>query len=123
MSISQIRTITAFVDDQDRAKEFYVNLLGFTVRTDLKMGDNRWLEVAPGDSGTAIVLHRPFPGATAGTLGGVILDSADLDVDAQKLRDAGVAVDGPNDMPWGRQATFTDPDGNSFVLSAPSPQQ
>ncbi|MFD4369932.1 VOC family protein [Rhodococcus sp. NPDC058521] len=122
MSISQIRTITAFVDDQDRAKDFYVDVLGFAVRSDLKMGDNRWLEVAPGDSGTAIVLHRPFPGTTAGTLSGVILDSADLEADAKKLREAGVTVDGPDEMPWGKQATFADPDGNNFVLSAPSRQ-
>jgi predicted enzyme related to lactoylglutathione lyase len=29
---------------------------------------------------------------------------------------AGVAVDGPSELPWGRQATFTDPDGNDTVM-------
>ncbi|GAB4584889.1 VOC family protein [Nocardia sp. IFM 10818] len=118
MTISQIQTITAFVDDQDRAKRFYTEVLGFAVRSDRTMGDNRWLEVAPGDSGTAIVLHKPFPGASAGTLGGVILASADLDGTVARLRADGAQVDGPADMPWGRQATFADPDGNSYVLVA-----
>ncbi|WP_280265449.1 VOC family protein [Nocardia wallacei] len=118
MTISQIKTLTAVVDDQERAKRFYTEALGFAVRTDVTMGDNRWLEVAPGDSGTAIVLHTPFPGANAGTLAGVVLGSDDLDGTVTRLRDAGTEVGGPEDMPWGRQATFADPDGNSYVLVA-----
>lgn len=118
MSLTQIQTLTMFVDDQERAREFYADVLGFEVRTDLAMGDNRWLEVAPPGAATAIVLHRPFPGATAGTSAGTILASSDLDADVERLRAAGVSVDGPNEMPWGRQATFADPDGNGYVLSA-----
>ncbi|MFG2106421.1 VOC family protein [Micromonospora chersina] len=40
----------------------------------------------------------------------------DLDGDCESLRAAGVKVDGPNTRPWGRDATFSDPDGNGFVL-------
>ncbi|WP_378731170.1 VOC family protein [Nocardia brasiliensis] len=119
MTITQINTITAFVADQDKAKEFYTGVLGFAVRRDMVMGENRWLEVAPGEAGAAIVLHKPFPGASAGTLSGVILGSNDVDAVAARLREAGAVVDGPDDLPWGRQATFADPDGNSFVLQAP----
>ncbi|MFC9439755.1 VOC family protein [Nocardia sp. NPDC057030] len=122
MTINQINTITAFVSDQDRAKEFYGSVLGFAVRADRVVGDNRWLEVAPGAAGTSIVLHRPFPGASAGGLAGVILGSDDVDGAVARLRAAGAEVDGPNELPWGRQATFTDPDGNSFVLQAPPAQ-
>ncbi|WP_157128912.1 VOC family protein [Nocardia amamiensis] len=50
MTISQIRTITALVEDQDRAKRFYTEVLGFTVRGVPVMGTNRWLAVAPGES-------------------------------------------------------------------------
>lgn len=120
MNISQIRTITVFVSDQDKAKSFYVDVLGFTVRTDLQAGPNRWLEVAPAESGTAIVLHQPFPGASAGSSSGVILSTADLDADVASIRAAGGSVDGPEDLPWGRQATVKDPDGNAFVLSTAS---
>ncbi|GAA1285540.1 VOC family protein [Pseudonocardia aurantiaca] len=117
MTINQLLTMTVFVSDQDRAKAFYAEQLGFDVRADRVVGDNRWLEVAPPKSETSIVLHRPFPGSTAGSTQGVILGSDDLDADCAALVDAGVAVDGPDDMPWGRQATFSDPDGNGFVLT------
>ncbi|MGW8953992.1 VOC family protein [Streptomyces sp. NPDC055709] len=33
-----------------------------------------------------------------------------------KLAAAGVTVDGPSDVPWGRMAGFTDPDGNGLML-------
>jgi predicted enzyme related to lactoylglutathione lyase len=118
MSLTQIQTLTVFVDDQELARSFYADVLGFEVRTDVTMGDNRWLEVAPPGASTAIVLHRPFPGATAGSAAGTILASSDLDADVARLRSAGVTVDGPAELPWGRQATFTDPDGNGYVLSA-----
>ncbi|MBF6237008.1 VOC family protein [Nocardia otitidiscaviarum] len=116
MTVSQIKTITAFVADQDRAERFYTEVLGFTVRADSRWGDKRWLEVGPGPEGTAIVLHEPFPGATAGGLAGVILETGDVDGVVARLRAAGASVQDPEEMPWGRQATFADPDGNSFVL-------
>jgi catechol 2,3-dioxygenase-like lactoylglutathione lyase family enzyme len=120
MTITQIQTITLFVADQDRAKAFYVDVLGFDVRADNVVGDNRWLEVAPPKGASAMVLHIPFPGMGPGSSRGVILESDDLDADCAALTAEGVAVDGPHDQPWGRQATFADPDGNSFVLSAAS---
>ncbi|MFI9510328.1 VOC family protein [Nocardia sp. NPDC052566] len=122
MMISQIGKITAFVADQDRAKAFYVDVLGFAVRADNVWGDNRWLEVGPGEAGTAIILHAPFPGASAGNLAGVMVNSPDIDKVVARLRDAGAVVDGPTDEQWGRQATFSDPDGNSFVLVADGPR-
>lgn len=117
MHITQIRTITAFVSDVDHAKEFYVDTLGFDVRVDLELDDaNRWLEVAPQKGETAIALHKPFPGGSAGQSRGVMLISADLDADCKALRAAGVDVHGQENVAWGRQATFADPDGNTFVL-------
>lgn len=118
MNISQIKTVTLLVSDQDRAQSFYVDRLGFEVRADVRVDGNRWLEVAPPGAATSVVLHKPFPGMTAGSTQGLVLDSADLDSDVAALRAAGVGVDGPDEMPWGRQATFSDPDGNGFVLSA-----
>ncbi|MGN9911566.1 glyoxalase superfamily protein [Phytohabitans sp. LJ34] len=107
--------MTVFVSDQDKARDFYVDVLGFEVKTDQSFGPNRWLEVGPA-TGTALVLHKPFPGATAGTGQGTMLASSDVDADVARLRAAGVDVDGPSDTPWGRQATFADPDGNGYVL-------
>ncbi|WP_350275612.1 VOC family protein [Kribbella sp. HUAS MG21] len=115
MAINTVKTVTVFVADQDRARRFYVDTLGLEVKADQTFGENRWLEVgAP--QGTTLVLHKPFPGMSAGGGQGTLFASDDLDADVVRLQAAGVVVDGPNDMPWGRQATFSDPDGNSYVL-------
>ncbi|MFI5779690.1 VOC family protein [Nocardia sp. NPDC051570] len=53
--------------------------------------------------------------------GGVLLDSVDLDATVARLRESGAEVDGPQDLPWGRRASFADPDGDSFILAAASP--
>ncbi|HEY6162010.1 MAG TPA: VOC family protein, partial [Bacteroidia bacterium] len=46
--ISKLSHVSIFVLDQDSAKDFYVNKLGFTVRTDAPMGPGmRWLTVSP----------------------------------------------------------------------------
>jgi catechol 2,3-dioxygenase-like lactoylglutathione lyase family enzyme len=115
MTVDAVKTVTVFVSDQDKALEFYRDALGFEVKTDQTFGDNRWLEVGP-TSGTTLVLHRPFPGTSAGGGQGTLLASSDLDADVARLRSGGVIVEGPNDMPWGRQATFSDPDGNGYAL-------
>lgn len=117
MTLTEIRTLTVFVTDQERAKAFYTDVLGFTVRADQRVGDNRWLEVSPAGSATTIVLHRPFPGAKPGSSDGVILTSTDLDADVAAIRDAGGSAEGPETLPWGRQALIRDPDGNGFVLA------
>jgi predicted enzyme related to lactoylglutathione lyase len=117
MNISQVRLLTAPVADQDRAKSFYVDVLGFEVIGDNTMGPVRWLQVAPKGAATSLVLAA-LPEYRPGGLQGVILDTTDIDADCARLREAGVEVDGPNDQPWGRQATFADPDGNGFVLAA-----
>jgi catechol 2,3-dioxygenase-like lactoylglutathione lyase family enzyme len=115
MAISTVRTVTVFVSDQDAARDFYVGTLGMEVKADQTFGDNRWLEVgAP--QGTTFVLHKPFPGMSAGGGQGTLLASDDLDADVARLQAAGVVVDGPNEMPWGKQATFSDPDGNGYAL-------
>ncbi|WP_432489612.1 VOC family protein [Kineococcus sp. SYSU DK018] len=115
MAIESVKTVTVFVSDQDRARDFYVDALGFEVKIDQTFGGNRWLEVGPA-SGTSLVLHKPFPGTSAGGGRGTLFASSDLDADVTHLQSVGVVVDGPNEMPWGRQVTFSDPDGNSYVL-------
>ena len=40
-----IEVVGLYVRDQDEALSFYVDKLGFRVRTDVKNGDYRWLTV------------------------------------------------------------------------------
>ena len=115
MAIDGIQSLTLLVSDQARALSFYTDVLGFAVKADRPFSDARWIEVWAGD-GTSIILHLPFDGTAAGATEGTVLGTADIAATVSALRDAGVAVDGPDDVPWGKQATFADPDGNGFVL-------
>jgi catechol 2,3-dioxygenase-like lactoylglutathione lyase family enzyme len=116
MTITSIQTITIPVADQQRALAFYRDTLGFELRQDEAFGDSRWITVAPVGGQTEMVLHIPFPGTESGSSRGVVLTTDDADAVASSLRSAGVAVDGPERVGWGIQATFADPDGNGFVL-------
>ncbi len=119
--IRRVRTVGVFVSDQDRARDFYVQQLGFQVRTDEPMGppgSPRWLEVAPAGAETALVLFTP-PGSEdrIGTFTGCVLAGDDLAATHRKLTAAGVRfTDEPNEQPWGLWAQFEDPDHNTFGL-------
>src|SRR5438270_4537560 len=45
--IKKLSHVNVFVENQDRAKEFYTEKLGFEVRNDATMDGFRWLTVAP----------------------------------------------------------------------------
>lgn len=51
---------SVFVDDQDKALDFYTNKLGFVKKTEIPMGAARWLTVvAPGDPDGIELLLEP----------------------------------------------------------------
>ena len=49
----KLQTVSIFVDDQQRAVDFYTGTLGFEVTADVPMGEHRWLTVRLGDSAEA----------------------------------------------------------------------
>jgi len=54
--------VNVFVEDQDRAKAFYTEKLGFEVRSDATLDGFRWLTVGPKDQPDLnILLARPQP--------------------------------------------------------------
>jgi catechol 2,3-dioxygenase-like lactoylglutathione lyase family enzyme len=117
MPISRIAVVSVPVSNQDRAKAFYVDTLGFELLADQTMGPMRWLQVAPKGSTTALTLVTWFDSMPAGSLKGLVLTSDDLAGDFARLTAKGVAFDGPpQQQPWATETVFHDPDGNSFVL-------
>ena len=62
--IQRLSHVTLFVNNQDEAKDFYVNKLGFEVRTDHTMDNGfRWLTVGPqSQPELEIVLMEPKAG-------------------------------------------------------------
>src|ERR1700694_1606549 len=62
MPINKIDTVCVFVSDQDRAKAFYTNQLGFELRTDQPLfpgATARWVAVAPRGAETELILYLP----------------------------------------------------------------
>lgn len=121
MSLEQVKIVSIPVADQDRAKDFYVNKLGFRVVRDNPMGpDERWVELAVGDDSTSLVLITWFD-AMPPSCQGLVFTTTDIEATVADLRKQGVELRrGIEDAPWGRQAVVYDPDGNGLVLMQPA---
>ena len=122
MAITHLQLISLPVADQDRSREFYVEVLGFDLVRDNPMGpDQRWVQVAPKGAATSITLVTWFPTMPPGSVKGTVLETDDLDGDVAALIANGVHIEGGiQEQPWGRFATFDDPDGNGIVLQETS---
>jgi catechol 2,3-dioxygenase-like lactoylglutathione lyase family enzyme len=132
--ITNVSLVTLYVSDQDDAKKFYTDVLGFEERADVRMGDGfRWVTVGhPSQPELQITLMVPGPpldddmaGAVRralakGTMGGVGLRTDDCRKDFEELSAKGVEfVQEPSDRPYGVEAVIRDNSGNWLVLVQP----
>ena len=104
-------------DDQDRARQFYTELFGWSAQTDPSMGDYALLDTGNGQDGVGGGLGPSSAEDAAGVR--VYMRVDDLDAylaKAEKL--GGTTVVSPTDLPsgYGRIAMFADPDGNKVGL-------
>lgn len=118
MAITEIQMFSVPVTDQDRSRDFYRDVLGFQVLGDQQITpEMRWVQLAPPSGSTSITLVTWFPTMKPGDLKGIVLETDDLEGDVERLTGAGVEFQGEiEEQPWGRFATFGDPDGNGIVL-------
>jgi catechol 2,3-dioxygenase-like lactoylglutathione lyase family enzyme len=132
--ITNISLVTLWVHDQDAAKRFYCDRLGFVEGTDVTMGDGfRWLTVKhPDQPELEITLSVPGPplddqtaeairrALANGTMGGFGLRTDDCRKTYEELSAAGVEfVQPPSDQPYGVEAVLRDNSGNWLVLMEP----
>ncbi|WP_188672536.1 VOC family protein [Subtercola lobariae] len=119
MTITHVQLFSVPVSDQDRARDFYVDTLGFDLVSDVQMSpDMRWMLVSPPGSQTAITLVTWFDTMPPGSTKGIVLETDDLDGEIERLRTHGLTISAPERAPWGTFVTFDDPDGNGIVLQA-----
>jgi catechol 2,3-dioxygenase-like lactoylglutathione lyase family enzyme len=122
VALSTLDVISIPVTDQQRARDFYVDTLGFTLVADTTEGmgpDQRWVQVAPPGGGTTITLVTWFPTMPPGCLKGLVITCDDADATFAELTAKGVPVGdqgGVQDAPWGRWFGVDDPDGNGWVI-------
>lgn len=117
------------VDDPDAALGFYRDVLGFTVRKDVTVGDFRWLTLTTPDQpeleitisqvGSGYPMAKEDCEALAdllakGMLSALIFDCADVDAVFEHVRASGAEVlQEPTDQFYGvRDCAFRDPAGN-----------
>ncbi len=117
MALSHVAIVSVPVSDPDRAKAFYVEVLGFEVLADSQITDDqRWVQVGPPGSETSITLVTWFPSMPAGSSRGMVIETDDLEADIALITEAGVVVSPIEEQPWGRFVTLADPDGNGIIV-------
>jgi catechol 2,3-dioxygenase-like lactoylglutathione lyase family enzyme len=118
--ITAVGRVIVPVADQDRALDFYIGTLGFEKRADIPFGESeRWVEVAPTGSATAIALVPPRPGDSVGVDTRISLTSEDADATHAELRGHGVDVDSEvmrMGDPVPPMFFFRDQDGNTLLV-------
>src|SRR5882757_2603752 len=121
--ITKINTVTLYVSDQQKARDYYVEYLGFRVRRDEDMGPmGRWLEVAPDGAQTGFMLASAASFGKQDQIGAsadIVLHSDDVAGLRQRLIAAGLPVTEPDTQAWGTFIKITDPDGLDIVVSQP----
>jgi catechol 2,3-dioxygenase-like lactoylglutathione lyase family enzyme len=117
MAIKRLKIVSIPVKDQETAKRFYHETLDFKVLIDVPfMAGARWIELAPAGAQTTITLVTWFEAMKPGGVTGLVLETDDLDGDHARLRERRLEISAIESAPWGRYATFNDPDGNGWVL-------
>ena len=132
----RIANAQLWVHDQDEALAFYTEKLGFEVRSDAtlpELGNFRWLTVSPAGQPDVAIVLMAIPGAPVmdeevanqvrslmakGFAGTVFLTTEDCQASYEELKARGVDFsEEPEERPYGIDAGFRDPSGNSFRLT------
>jgi predicted enzyme related to lactoylglutathione lyase len=120
--IGGVSKVVIEVEDQERAKRFWTETLGFEVVQDAPYGEERWLEVRTPDKAVAVVLDvrkgpRPVPQDRSLPTSNVSFYTDDLTRTHGELTARGVEFPQPPvQQPFGWWSIFEDPDGNRFAL-------
>jgi len=132
--ITNVSLVTVYCLDQDAARDFYVDVLGFTAGTDIVMGEGfRWVTAShpsqpelqatfmvpgpPLDAEMASVIRRRLED---GQMGGLGLNVDDCRKTFEELSAKGVTfLQEPSDRPYGVEAVMRDVSGNWLVLVEP----
>ena len=132
----KIAAAQLWVHDQDEALAFWTERVGWEVRSDVtlaEMGNFRWLTVGPAGQPDVAIALMAIPGSPVfepetaqqvralmakGAAGAVFLTTDDCKAEYEELKGRGVEfTEAPEERPYGIDAGFRDPSGNSFRLT------
>lgn len=123
----RIKLVSVLVDDQEKALQFYTNVLGFIKKTEIPLGEHRWLTVVSKEEqdGTEIVLE-PMGFPPAQTYQKALFDAGipltafqvdDIEAEYRRLSSQGVSFSmKPTPMGTTTLAVFADTCGNHIQI-------
>ena len=120
--INKIGKITVYVQDQEEAKDFWINKVGFVLKVEQPMGpDAFWIEVGPSEnefttlvlySKSAMEQHQPLKVAHPS----ILFSTSDIEATYEKMKQNGVVVEEMLRLPFGNMFNFKDQDGNDYLI-------
>lgn len=117
--ITKIGTVAIYVEDQQKAQKFWVEVMGFKVENIKDMGNEMsWLEVAPPNAETCLVIYPKaiMPDYT-NRKPSMVFHCNEIEAFYETLKTKGVHFTMElTNLPWGKFASFLDEDGNEFGL-------
>lgn len=120
--IDAVATVCIFVNDQDKARAFYTDILGFELRQDSPMGESRWLAVAPKGARTEIILYKMDKNwehykQVMGKSQAITFNVTDIQALRADLKEKGVRItQEPDPQPWGTYMMILDQDDNALLM-------
>jgi catechol 2,3-dioxygenase-like lactoylglutathione lyase family enzyme len=113
----KLELIQVPVSQVDRARDFYVEQIGFTLDHDHQVTDQlRFVQLTPPGSGCSIAIGSGLSEMPPGSLEGLQLVVPDIEAAHAELTQRGVDVGEIQDLPWGSFVFFADPDGNGWAV-------
>lgn len=105
------------VADVDRARDFYVERMGFHPDFDAQVDEDvRFVQLTPPGSACSVYLGTGVTDMAPGSQHGLMLVIDDADAARALLRERGVMVGEVDEQSWGRFVHVADPDGNTWSL-------
>jgi catechol 2,3-dioxygenase-like lactoylglutathione lyase family enzyme len=120
--LKKVAYVNVFVKDQDKALDFYTNVLGFEKGIDNPTPNGpRFLTVGVNGQDLQLVLWPGTPGQGQPVFGrasaAYTIEVSDLRKMFEALKGRGVKFETEvQEYPWGSVAVFRDPDGNPLQL-------
>lgn len=123
----RIHVTNVLVDDQEKALKFYTGVLGFLKKTEIPMGEHKWLTVvSPGEQSGVELLLEPMAFTPAKTYQKALKDAGipytsfavdNLEVEYERLTSIGVKFSvEPKEMGPVMIAVLDDTCGNNIQL-------
>jgi catechol 2,3-dioxygenase-like lactoylglutathione lyase family enzyme len=115
---AHVVSVSVPVSDQEAARDFYVDTLGFELQADNSCREGMcWIEVAPEGSATSLMLVSWRDSLLPSLYRVIVIAADDIQAIYEELVAKGVFFDlPPTEQSNGTQAMFRDPDGNALVL-------